>query len=90
MKTWQTKIQEETDTMEKVRAEVSQVEQEITRIRDKIMGAEAQKATVANGREPMAMEKRRKVQEETDLIELIAKKVGKRNETLGECLVFRI
>ncbi|KAJ3415254.1 Structural maintenance of chromosomes protein 3 [Chytridiales sp. JEL 0842] len=73
---WQTKMQEEQDTWDKVRAEVGQVEQEITRIRDKIMAAEAQKSAMSNGGEPLMLEKKRKMQEEQDLIELIAKKEG--------------
>ncbi|KAJ3013173.1 UNVERIFIED_CONTAM: Structural maintenance of chromosomes protein 3, partial [Siphonaria sp. JEL0065] len=73
-KTWDARLVTESETLERVKLEVVGVEQEITKIRDKLMNAEARKDMIVNGKEPLILEKRGKNKEEKEVEDLIGKK----------------
>ncbi|KAI9341941.1 putative chromosome segregation protein SudA [Obelidium mucronatum] len=73
-KIWETRLVTESESLERMKLEIVGVEQEITKIRDKLMNAEARKDMIVNGKEPLLLEKRGKNKEEKEVEDLISKK----------------
>ncbi|KAJ3342500.1 Structural maintenance of chromosomes protein 3 [Entophlyctis luteolus] len=73
-KTWDGRLNEETTKVERIKLEILALEQDITKVRDKLMAAEARKDAILNGREPLLLEKRSKLKEEKEIEDLISKK----------------
>jgi hypothetical protein len=75
LKLHETEMKIETETLERVRREAIKIDQEMTKVKDKLAQAEARKTKCQNGRSPAQMEKRKLLKEEQELIQLISQKV---------------
>ncbi|KAJ3065903.1 Structural maintenance of chromosomes protein 3 [Podochytrium sp. JEL0797] len=73
-KTWDARLVTESETLERLKLEILAVDQDTTRIRDKLVNAESRKEMLWNGKEPLMLEKRGKGMEEKEVEELIGKK----------------
>ncbi|KAJ3330378.1 Structural maintenance of chromosomes protein 3 [Blyttiomyces sp. JEL0837] len=76
LKMWDERMKQETETLSRVKASVTKVEQQITELRDKIHAAETAKSRADRERDDLQQKKRQKVREESDLNEMITQKEG--------------
>ncbi|KAI8618127.1 putative chromosome segregation protein SudA [Chytriomyces sp. MP71] len=74
LKQWDARVSTESETLERLKAQILIVEQEHSGIRDRLSNFEARRDTIVNGKEPLMLEKRSKVKEEKEIEDLIKKK----------------
>ena len=75
LKNWSLRLTDESSNLDRVRAEVSRVEQEITRARDAMAKADSRRTESLTSRESLARDIETFMREERSLHDIISRKV---------------